>query len=322
MAEEKQRRRKDRILQNLTDQLPSGAFQRNPYFPNLMNQPDLLVMPAPGRLIAVFLYSQRLTWRSALASLEDLFEAKLYMGRNTVAAAYDLSETHSVFEEVDMRRLLQNTFDVFFHLDLSKSDISGGRFWGTMQRAASRQNLFRLWDMEKEFVQGALRRFNKDRYQTLVDRDHLPSRAKEAVVRQIEVAIEDVTGAFPQREPLVDSVKGSLGSLSGRYKLGFDLITRDPTHVPVEIIRVGRYGSRDTVRYLMMKARLMRYSGEAGQLERVGQNVRPLLVVEGNLAGPDHDPYRYVRSLVSVGWELISADAVNEIQRVLRDAYI
>jgi hypothetical protein len=66
----------------------------------------------------------------------------------------------------------------------------------------------------------------------------------------------------------------------------------------------------------------MRYSGEAGQLERVGQNVRPLLVVEGNLAGPDHDPYRYVRSLVSVGWELMSADAVNEIQRVLRDAYI
>ena len=62
MAEEKQRRRKDRILQNLTDQLPSGAFQRNPYFPEFNEiSPYLLVMPAPGRLIAVFLYSQRLT---------------------------------------------------------------------------------------------------------------------------------------------------------------------------------------------------------------------------------------------------------------------
>jgi hypothetical protein len=322
VAEEKQRSRKDRILQSLTDQLPSGSFQRNPYFPNLMNQPDLLVMPAPGRLIAVFLYSQRLTWRSALASLEDLFETKLYIGRNAVAAAYDLSESRSEFEEDDMRRLLQNTFDMFFHLDLWKSDIGGGRFWSTMQRSASRQSLFHLWDMEKEFVQGALRRFSKERYQTLVDRDHLPSRTKEVVVRQTEVAIEDVTGAFPQREPLVDSVKGSLGSLSGRYKLGFDLMTPDPTHVPVEIVRVGRYGSRDTVRYLMTKARLMRYTDETGQLERLGQNVRPLLVVEGNLAGPDHDPYRYVRSLVSVGWELMSADAVNEIQRVLRDAYI
>jgi hypothetical protein len=322
VVEEKERRRKDRILQGLIDQLPSGSFQKNPYFPNLLNQPDLLISHAPGKLIAVFLYRQRLTWRSALASLEDLFETKLYMGRDTVAVAYDLSEIRNDFEGDDMRRLLQNTFDVFFHLDFRKSDIREGRFLNTMRGSASRQNFFHLWDMEKDFVQGALRRFSKERYQTLIDRDHVPIRPKEALVRQTEVAIEETTGALPQREPLVASVKGSLGSLSGKYKLGFDLITPEPTHIPIEIVRVGRYGSRNTVRYLMTKARLMRYSGEAGHLERLGQNVRPLLIVEGNLAGPDHDPYRYVRSLVSVGWELMSANAVNEIQRVLRDAYV
>jgi hypothetical protein len=324
MAEEKERRRKDRILKSLIDQLPSGSFQKNPYFPSLLNQPDLLITPAPGRLIAVFLYGygRRLTWRSALASLEDLFEAKLYVGRNTIAAAYDLSEIRHEFADDDMRRLLQNTFDVFFHVDFWKSDIRGGRFWDTIQGSSTRQNLFQLWDMEKEFVQGALRRFNKERYQRLIERDHVPIRAKDALVRQAGVAIEKLTGALPQQEPFVDSVKGSLGSLSGRYKLGFDLMIPDPIQVPVEIVRAGRYGSRDTVRYLMTKARLMRYSGEAGQLERVGQSVRPLLVVEGNLAGPEHDPFRYVRSLVSVGWELMSSDSVHEIQRVLRDAYI
>jgi len=163
VAKEKERRRKDRILQSLTDQLPSGSYQTNPYFPNLLNQPDLLITPAPGRLIAVFLYTRRLTWRSALASLEDVFESKLDIGRNTVAAAYDLSESSHEFVNDDMTRLLQNTFDVFSHLDFWKSDISGGRFWDTMQSSSSRQNLFHLWDMEKEFVQGALRRFSREK---------------------------------------------------------------------------------------------------------------------------------------------------------------
>jgi hypothetical protein len=322
VVEEKERRRKDRILQGLIDQLPSGSFQKNPYSPNLLNQPDLLVTPAPGRLVAVFLYSRRLSWRSALASLEDLFEAKLYLGRHTVAVAYDLSESSPDVGEDDMNRLLQNTFDVFSHLDSWKSDIRGGRFRDAMQTSAVRQNLFHLWDMEKEFVQGALRRFNKDRYRALIDRDHVPRRAKEAVVQQTAVAIEDVTGTFPERDPLVESVKGSLGSLSGRYKLGFDLMALQPIEVPIEIIRVGRHGFRDTVRYLMTKARLMRYSGEKDQLERLWEKRRPLLIVEGNLAGPDHDPFRYVRSLVSVGWEVMSADAINQIQRVLQDAYV
>jgi hypothetical protein len=319
VAEEKERRRKDRILNSLIDQLPSGSFQRNPYFPSLLNQPDLLITPAPGRLIAVFLYGRRLTWRSALGSLEDLFEVKLDIGRNTIAVACDLSEQHDDLPNDDMRRLLQNTFDAFFH---SESDISRGRFLEMVQDSSSRQNLFHLWDMEKEFVQNALRRFSKDRYRTLIDRDRVPRRTKEALVRQAGDAIEEVTGAVPERAPLVASVKGSLGSLSGRYKLGFDLMAPDATNVPIEIVRANRYGSRQAVRYLMTKARLMRYSGGEGQLERVGQNVRPLLIVEGNLAGPDHDPFRYVRSLVSVGWQLLSADAINDIQRVLRDAYI
>ncbi len=269
-----------------------------------------------------FFTVERLTWRSALASLEDLFEAKLYLGRHTVAVAYDLSEITPDFEGDDMNRLLQNTFDVFFHLDFWKSDIRGGRFWGTMQTSSVRQNLFHLWDMEKEFVQSALRRFSKERYLALVNREHVPIRAKEALVQQTAVAIEDVTGTFPERDPLVESVKGSLGSLSGRYKLGFDLMALQPIEVPIEIVRVGRHGFRDTVRYLMTKARLMRYSGEKGQLERLWEKRRPLLIVEGNLAGPDHDPFRYVRSLVSVGWEVMSADALNQIQRVLQDAYV
>jgi len=281
-----------------------------------------LISPVSGKLIAVYLYGRHLTWRSALAALEDVFEAKLYIGRSTITVAYDLSEIHGEVAEDDTRRLLQNTFDIFVHLDFWKSDIAEGQFWAAVHESAPRQNLFQLWDMEKQFVQNALRRFSKERYRNLIDKGRQPVLPKDALVRQVASSIEGFAGVLPDPEPLVDSVKGYLGSLSGRYKLGFDLMTREPIQVPIEIVRLGRYGSREAVRYLMTKARLMRYSGEAGLLEQRWQNARPLLIVEGNLAGPDHDPFRYVRALVSVGWEVMSADAIHEIRRVLRDAYI
>ena len=36
--------------------------------------------------------------------------------------------------------------------------------------------------------------------------------------------------------------------------------------------------------------------------------LRRVLLVDGNLAGPKHDPYRYIRALVSVGWEIEKAE--------------
>jgi hypothetical protein len=322
VAEEKKRRRKDKILKSLINQLPAGSFQMNPYFPNLLNQPDLLVAPEPGRIVAVFLYGRghRPTWRSALAALEDLFEVKLQVGQSTTTMAVDLSESADDFYHEDMRRLLRNTFDIFVPLDILGLKVVGRPFWARVRRDGPRQELLPLWSMERESVQGSLRRYNEDQYRSLIDKDRVPKMPKSLALQQIAREVEKVTGSSPEREPLVESVKESLGSLSGKYKLGFDLMTRSPIRMPIQIVRLGQRGSRDTLRYLMTKARLMRYSGEGGRLERLWQVVRPLLVVEGNLAGPDHDPFRYVRSLISVGWELTTLDAINNLARLIDDA--
>lgn len=322
MDEEKQPGRKERILRGLIGQLPPGSFQIRPYISDLLNQPDLLIVPAAGRMVCVFLYGygQSLTWRLALSALEDLFEIKLHLGHNAVSIALDLSESNETAHREDMRRLLGNTFEAFIHLDFTKSEIADGRFWARVQESLPRQNLFHLWEMEREYVQDSLRRFSKERYRELVDRRRIPTLSDKAIIAQVADTIEEVTGATPEHEPSVESVKGSLGSLSGTYRLGFDLKTRGPIELPIDVIRVGRYGSRDTVRYLMTKARLMRYRAADGRLERQWQETRPLLVVEGNLAGPQHDPFRYVRSLVSVGWEIIGSGAVREFPRMLRDA--
>jgi hypothetical protein len=322
VAEEKKRRRKDKILKSLINQLPAGSFQMNPYFPNLLNQPDLLVAPEPGRIVAVFLYGrgQRPTWRTTLAALEDLFEVKLQMGQSTATMAVDLSEFADDFYHEDMRRLLRNTFDIFVPLDIWKLKVVGRPFWSKVRGDGPRQDLYPLWSMEREYVQDSLRRFNKDQYRSLIDKERVPRLPKSSALQQIANRVEEITGSNPERDPLVESVKGSLGSLSGKYKLGFDLMTRTPIRMPIQILRGGQRGSRDTLRYLMTKARLMRYSGEGGRLERLWQGVRPLLVVEGNLAGPEHDPFRYVRSLISVGWELTTTDAIHTLPRLLNNA--
>jgi hypothetical protein len=75
------------IGQDLTVARPY-LIQKNPYFPDLLNQPDFLVVPQLGRLVSVHVYSPRekLTWRNVLAAVEDLFELKLVTGESTVVA--------------------------------------------------------------------------------------------------------------------------------------------------------------------------------------------------------------------------------------------
>lgn len=319
MQERRRAGRKQRILAQLIAQLPRGSFQRNPYFPDLLNQPDLCIAPERGRTVVVFLYGDEapLTWRSALAVLEDLIEVKIHLGRKTVTIGLDFSEFQHEFEQNDMHRLLENTFEVFFRLDFWKTKIADDQFFATVWRSMPRESLFHLWDMEKDFVQNSLKRFSRERYGLFVDKKRAPILTKKVLIERVVSIVEEFTGIVPEREPLIESVKDRLGSLSGKSRLRFDLMVRGPMQVPIQIVRVGRFGSRDAIRYLMSKARLMRYTEHLGQIEQIQPGVRPLLIVEGNLAGPDHDPFRYVRSLLSVGWEITSVDTIQEFPRML-----
>jgi hypothetical protein len=68
-----------RLLSQFLSQLHPLDCQQRPYFPDLLNQPDLLVVPEIRRLIAVYVYTSRrqMSWYSSLAALEDLFEVKV-----------------------------------------------------------------------------------------------------------------------------------------------------------------------------------------------------------------------------------------------------
>lgn len=57
-------------------QEPHVLLQRNPFFPDLLNQPDVLLVPELGRLVAIYVYTptQAISWRTVLPAIEDLFE--------------------------------------------------------------------------------------------------------------------------------------------------------------------------------------------------------------------------------------------------------
>jgi hypothetical protein len=52
---------------------------------------------------------------------------------------------------------------------------------------------------------------------------------------------------------------------------------------------------------------LIHYPAGGGQVEFRPGIPEPILFVDGSLSGPEHDPFRYVRALVSVGWRLTNS---------------
>ncbi len=67
----------------------------------------------------------------------------------------------------------------------------------------------------------------------------------------------------------------------------------------------------------MTKARFISYDLSGSQVVYRGEPVTPVLMIAGNISGPAHDPYRYVKALVSVGWELEHAHP-GALRKVIR----
>jgi hypothetical protein len=302
---------KESLIAGLVRNLASNSFQKRPYFPDLLNQPDLLVVPQVGRLLAIFAYLYRVSWHSVLASLEDLIETKLYVGEHTVVAAFLVAEGDGHYGE--MVQLLANTFDSFRILD-SETDTPTDGLDGVEPKVVLKE----LLSHEREQVRLCLRGFNEMRYEALVEKEHAPQYHPRELRESVSYRLRDVLD-IPGLvdEVLIPNVKGYLFDPRRRYSFEFDFGIPGHPDRAIQVLRSGRYGSRNRIRYLMTKGRLLRYGLDGDQLRPRQRDFRPILIVDGNIAGPDHDPYRYVRALVSVGWDILRSDQLNELPEMI-----
>lgn len=286
-------------------------IQKNPYFPDLLNQPDFLIVPEVGKLVALYVYTphQRLTWRSTLAMAEDLFETKLVAGESALVAGVLVTARHAGnIDERNYIEFLSNLFDVF------TTEVEGAenaaRKWLNQQLelSAPKEELFELWRLERERVRANAARFNEEKYVEFVDERIRPRTTREALIHDLQETLRTEPSVEPIEHFPVRSAKEALVGMPERnvFRFDFGLVSRQIERriKAVDIAVLDRYGSREKIRYLMTKARFISYELADARLIYRGDGVTPVLMIEGNISGPTHDPYRYVKALVSVGWEL------------------
>jgi hypothetical protein len=312
------RRALKKLIEAAAKQERHALVQQNPFFPDLLNQPDVVSVPELGRLVAIYLHAptQPVSWRTVLPAIEDLFELKTSVHQASVAIVVQ-DFTHGVSQtSTNSLELLGEMFDLLLPVN---DDLDHERLTSGLRRAIRqlppKDRFFGLWAAEKERISKQLVWFSEERYRSFVEEGPPSVRKREELISSMANDATD-QGLHPLREALVRTPKEAIGGLPERSRFSFDLTfwDRQDRQVLIDAISFGRYGPRPHLRYLMTKARFTSYepvSDEPGEPFRLIQRHGPLrrvLLVDGSLAGPKHDPYRYVRALVSVGWEIERAD--------------
>jgi hypothetical protein len=313
--------RKKQVIDSLVGGLPETAYQKEPFFSDLLKQPDVLIVPSPGKMIVTFAYSspQRIGWPTALAWLEDFIEVKLNVGEYVITTALLFAESDEIAIRPDVRQLLAAAFDGFFLPWDWKPAFLDHALFEMLASLEPKREMGDFLREERHQVAKALTQFNPKRYALLADKRREPEvHPRELVALVMRRLALPHTGGLVEK-PLVPNIKGYLGNLGKKYAFEFDL---GRSGVAIEVMRAERHRSRERIRSLMAKARMLRYEIEGGQLHAHSAEFRPVLVVDGNLAGPDHDPYRYVRSLLAVGWELFGIDQLPMLAEMLRHGHV
>jgi hypothetical protein len=309
MPSNTQRRRtnKSQLLDFILSAVDAEHFQKAPYFPDLLRQPDLIFVPRPGRLTAIYAYDlERIdNWHDAIGCLEDLIEVKLALGEHAlVAAIFGKAGVAKEGANSEIRNLLQNSFDSVFWTAESLKDPKSGIQESLCSAPKLSPIMAEFLYREKKAVFQSLAHFEKKRYLELVDPLNKPREPLPDLKRHLPEWLGNQLNRPIERKPMVRNVKGFVGSLERQYGFDFDFGVEGRHWFAIDIIRAGRYGTRAKLRYLMAKARLLRYEVIDGSLKTRQFSLQPILVIDGNIAGPSHDPYRYVRALLSVGWML------------------
>jgi hypothetical protein len=308
------------VLATITESLEPGSFQIRPFFPNLLNQPDLLIVPTPGRLTAIYVYDfgDRISWRAVLGAVEDLFELKTTVGAHAIAVAILIGIGEQTNQTRDIVNVIMNTFDAALPIDEGNATrplIRAQRISRAELRASTQQ----LWLEETYYARKhALRRFSERDLAPLIDLEW-PGQDRGHVRDRVFNLLQRASGAPVVQGGYIESIKPYIGGLQRAYRFKFDFVVEAPRPKVVDIVPRGRSGIRDKVRYLMAKARLIRYRFSPDGLFATVPDYRPILVITDNLRGPNHDPYRYVRALFLVGWQIARQDQSQRISGFITD---
>ena len=200
-------------------------YQENPFFPDLLNQPDFLVVPELGRLVAVYVYMPReeLSWRNSLAAVEDLFEIKQSTGESTIAVAVLVPPARLEEQGMMFVDQIRNMFDGFAIYDERSHGVAKDAITEIVASARAREGLFRLWRLEHQRVAQNLIRFSEKRYAPFAHERAVQRAEKPQVLRDLKAFLHHETNLRIHERYTVRSPKEPLAGLPERNRFQFDL---------------------------------------------------------------------------------------------------
>jgi hypothetical protein len=294
---------------------PTANVQKRPSFPDMLRQPNLLIVPNPGRLIAVFAYLVEPSIRQvSYEAIEDVFEAKLVIGESTVVAGLMVGEPRISWRQEALLAVLHDLCDVFGKFEGWAPQAITQDFVPMLINGTPNKDRSPLWTAERKFVSTQLRRFRESKYLAVCDAE----RSQEFVGDMGEKRML----AILQRL-FADNARTDVDDARGEYSLARTVTSRKIArfdfligNIPTEFFSSRREAVPQRVRRLMAKARLLRYRDPSQGVDLLPL-ARLLLIVDGNIAGPSRDRFRYARALVSAGWEIIHTSQLDSLPQLI-----
>jgi hypothetical protein len=316
---------KKRILTRIASELTRlrvEDYQVRPALPDVLVQPDLLIVPRLGSLATVTIAHMpepRKEWPFTLEKIEGLFELKLATGTDTGVSLVLLESDNTDFQERDAFQLLNRLFDRVYILPVRSQARYLRDFVSQLISFTAKEEFGYLWDMERRARQRNLRSI-EDRPHTRRLLNHIdqtwqeesgsPSSANIAQLRNhVEQRLYEILdlGMRIQKRARVLNIKHHfLGPLI-HYSFQFDFLIETYPGSIVQVIRGSSkaYGGAQRLRQLAVQPTFLRYRSRNGRLEWQTPSHSFNLVADGDLVGPEHSPKRYLRLLMAAGWNPI-----------------
>lgn len=268
----------------------------NPAAPELSFTPDFMVN-FENQLIFLEIASMPreadADWKT-LRLIEHLFEVKLFYGNKSNFNLIIMSKNGWKPYCIE---LLENFCDKVIY----QGDLKSTREIYTTPKASN----FELWDLEREFERSRYRKFDDVYLRKFEYRD----------IRESTIAYEFSKqmldrGLFLQRDYSVRNLKNYYLGRAMDLRFHFDFFVNQK----IVEIKSFRKMTAIVLQNLLIKSRLIRYQKEDDTIRRAQMPInRMILYVNGDLSGPRHDRFRYLRMLTNAGWDVYpNSDFLND----------
>jgi len=226
--------------------------------------------------------NENVDWKT-LRLIEHLFEAKLFLGNNTVFSLiipdkegwkpYCLELVEAFFDKVIYGHKVDNIENIYTN---------------------PKENNFDLWEQERKFIRS---RYNKLKESDLRQFKYLdvPDRKLEDVFCNKLVSL----GLEPIRNYPIRNLKNYY------LKKDMDLRFYFNFFVNYKIVEIKTFTKINNaiLQNLLIKSRLIRYQKIDDRISPLPSN-KMILFINGKIIGPEYDRMRYLRMLTTAGWDV------------------